>query len=386
MPAIPRKFRRLAVLMKLEAEAGTAETPAAADALLLQDVTLTPMEADRVERNVIRPYLGARPAVLAALRARVQATVDLAGSGAAATLPPWTTALRSSGMAVRQLAAAHSGTAAAGAASTITLAAGASATADAYKGFRVRITSGTGNGQSRLITGYDGATKVATVSPAWTTQPTGTSAYAIDAGAAFSPVSSGEVSATLHWNLDGQRQVVPGARGTFGIELAAKNFPRLTLDMMGFYGDPSAVALPTVDLTAWKEPVAVGFANTPVFEIDGFAAVLERFSYTHGNTVPFRDRPNARSIEISDRAPSCSITIEAPPHGDKDFYALAKAQVPVAMRLQHGTAAGQIVEIDVPAAQLLNPRPVENEGIAMLEIDVVPLPLVGDDEIVIRTR
>ena len=72
-----------------------------------------------------------------------------------------------------------SGTAQAGGASTITLAAGASAADSEYVDFYVRITGGTGVGQSQRITGYVGATKVATVASAWTTQPDATSTYEV---------------------------------------------------------------------------------------------------------------------------------------------------------------------------------------------------------------
>jgi len=85
----------------------------------------------------------------------------------------------------------QTGTAQAGAASTITLAAAASATDNIYNGYGVRITSGTGAGQDRIISGYVGATKVATVSAAWTVQPNSTSVYevfgfAVTSGAAYS--------------------------------------------------------------------------------------------------------------------------------------------------------------------------------------------------------
>lgn len=71
-----------------------------------------------------------------------------------------------------------SGTAQAGGATTITLRSGASATTDYYKNSGVQILSGTGAGQFRFITAYNGSTKVATVS-AWATNPDATSVYAI---------------------------------------------------------------------------------------------------------------------------------------------------------------------------------------------------------------
>lgn len=72
------------------------------------------------------------------------------------------------------------GTAQAGASTSITLAAGASSTTDFYVGALIAIVGGTGGGQAaRLITAYNGTTKVATVTPAWATNPASGSTYVI---------------------------------------------------------------------------------------------------------------------------------------------------------------------------------------------------------------
>ena len=73
----------------------------------------------------------------------------------------------------------NSGTAQAGSSANITLAAGASATDSLYVGEVVRITSGTGAGQARVITAYNGTTKVATVDRAWITAPNSSSVYSV---------------------------------------------------------------------------------------------------------------------------------------------------------------------------------------------------------------
>jgi len=76
--------------------------------------------------------------------------------------------------------AAHdSGTAQAGASTTITLKATASGTNDYYNGLYITITGGTGSGQIRIIEDYVGSTKVATVDRAWTVTPDATSTYSI---------------------------------------------------------------------------------------------------------------------------------------------------------------------------------------------------------------
>lgn len=75
---------------------------------------------------------------------------------------------------------AATGTVQAGAPSTITLQAGSSAVVDLYKGNFIVIGSGTGAGQSRVITGYSGTTTfIATVSRPWVVQPDNTSTYIV---------------------------------------------------------------------------------------------------------------------------------------------------------------------------------------------------------------
>jgi hypothetical protein len=73
----------------------------------------------------------------------------------------------------------EAGTATAGGVATITLEATASAISDTYKNNFIMITAGTGLGQTRLIAAYDGATKIATIIPNWTTNPAAGSVYQI---------------------------------------------------------------------------------------------------------------------------------------------------------------------------------------------------------------
>ena len=73
----------------------------------------------------------------------------------------------------------ETGTAQSGSSISITLRAGASATDDIYTDSHITILSGTGAGQTRLITSYTGSSKIAVVSPNWQTNPGGTSIYAI---------------------------------------------------------------------------------------------------------------------------------------------------------------------------------------------------------------
>lgn len=74
------------------------------------------------------------------------------------------------------------GTAQAGSSNTITLKAASSFTSDDQpNGMFIRITSGTGAGQSRHVEDYVASTKVLTVYPAWDTAPDATSQYSVKA-------------------------------------------------------------------------------------------------------------------------------------------------------------------------------------------------------------
>jgi len=106
----------------------------------------------------------------------------------------------------------HSGTAQAGAAGSITLAAGASATDSLYVGEVVKIYGGTGAGQVRVITAYNGTTKVATVGRNWATNPDNTSLYAVLALAVPKVNDSLEVTAaSVSGNVVGSVGSVVGA-------------------------------------------------------------------------------------------------------------------------------------------------------------------------------
>lgn len=73
----------------------------------------------------------------------------------------------------------HRGTATAGAANSITLAADEDITEGDITGKEIVITSGTGANSFSQVTNYDSSTKIATVSPAWATNPSTDSVYMV---------------------------------------------------------------------------------------------------------------------------------------------------------------------------------------------------------------
>ncbi len=148
-----------------------------------------------------------------------QSAADLAWSTTARTITGGTITTNNdkTGYSLTTLESAvlHSGTAQAGASGTITLAAGASATTNLYKGLIVKIYGGTGAGQARTITAYDGITKVATVDNTWTMNPDITSIYAILGIQAPKLDGSQQVTAaSVQGNVTGSVGSVTGAVGS----------------------------------------------------------------------------------------------------------------------------------------------------------------------------
>ena len=101
MPLLSRK--RL-ILAKTETTYGTDSTPAGTDAVLVRNLEITPLEADVVSRDLIRPYLGNSDQLLANARVRCTFEVELAGSGTAGTAPRYGALLLACGMSATTVA------------------------------------------------------------------------------------------------------------------------------------------------------------------------------------------------------------------------------------------------------------------------------------------
>ena len=91
--------RKRLILAKIESTYGTDSTPTGAEAILVRNLEITPLQADVVTRDLIRPYLGNFEQILANQRVEITFDVELAGSGAAGTAPAWGPVMKSCAMA-----------------------------------------------------------------------------------------------------------------------------------------------------------------------------------------------------------------------------------------------------------------------------------------------
>lgn len=228
--------KRTVVLIKTETTPNFDANPVeGTDAILMEDVAISQADTAMHERSPVGAAIGKAKSVWGGGLYQLSAKIKLKGSGVAATPPEYAPVLKAASLAetvggsdvqyatssteanakhvtiycnldglqyiitgalvadiggdldgtgmVNVTLVGHGfewGAATAGAASTITLAAGHAAVDDLYNGRTITITSGTGEGDTRTISDYVGATKVATVSVAWTTAPDATSRYRIN--------------------------------------------------------------------------------------------------------------------------------------------------------------------------------------------------------------
>lgn len=130
-----------------------------------------------IDANVVNWKGATAPAMTGDAFARLGAPVGASTSADIAQVEGHAASADSQSLAIQTATFIRTGTAQAGAASTITLDSGASATDNLYQDAAVVVTSGTGAGQVRTILSYVGSTKVATITPAWATNPDNTSVF-----------------------------------------------------------------------------------------------------------------------------------------------------------------------------------------------------------------
>lgn len=196
----------------------------------------------------------------------------------------------------------------------------------------------------------------------------------------YDPVSTGEDSLTLYFQVDGRQHKIQGWRGSFALRFARNAVPLLQVRGLGLHVAATDTALAAPTFTGWQTPLAVNKSNTTTFTLHGFAAAVSEFTYDHANQVPFRDLPNSQSVVITGRKPVGRITMEDVLVATKDWQTIIKSHTTGALAIVHGPAANQI-KIDAPAVQLTQPELANEDGILMRTAALDFLPVSGNDEV-----
>lgn len=97
---MPRYLRNRVLLAKIESSYGVDPTPTgAANAILVSNLEINPLNAQNVDRELIRGYFGGNEHLVGTAYLDVSFDCELAGSGTAGTAPAWGPLLRAAGFA-----------------------------------------------------------------------------------------------------------------------------------------------------------------------------------------------------------------------------------------------------------------------------------------------
>lgn len=385
-------IRNSFLLAKAEAGYGVDPTVANTDALKIVSMEINPITGTRVERALIKGYLGANRQPLTNEHVGVTITFEWGGSGVAATAPRFSPLLLASGMNLAAVAEI-TGTPTAGGTNTLTLAdLGASNPAtDAYQFFPIEITAGLGAGSKGVITAHNGTTREVTVVPSTATFVTdATSVYKIPALSLYQPISTfgNGSSCTLVAVKDQNVHRIEGFRGSPALAAPLNGYGTFTITGIGRYVTPTAKASEAFVFSNQAEPVPVTPRHTRALRFQGFNPCSEGFTFDWGLTTTFRSLigcdPTAR---ITNRPnPSGTITIENPPVATKNFFTAAADNSGASdgpFVVQQGTAATESSIFGCAKAAISGDLSFsDSDGIDMLQVPFTALPKssTGNDE------
>lgn len=384
-------IRNTFALVKAETSYGTLATPIAnTDAVKIASIEVNPITGTRVERNLIKGFLGADRQPLTNEHSAITITFEWGGSGVAATAPRFAPLLLAAGM--NQAAVAEiTGTATAGGAGTLTLAdlSGSNPASDAYLGFPIEITSGTGAGHKGVIVAHNGSTREVTVVPSTAAFTAGSdSVYKIPALSLYQPISafgSGS-SCTILAVKDQNVHRIEGFRGSPALNAPLNSYGTFTVTGIGRYIEPTAKTTESFVYSNQAEPVPVTPRHTRALRFQGYGPCSEGFTFDWGLSTSFRSligcEPHAR---ITDRPnPNGTLTIENPPVATKNYFAAAADNSGASdgpFVVQQGTTATESSIFFAPKCAISGDLSFsDSDGIDMMQIPFTALPKTQNDE------
>jgi len=314
---MPRLIKNTLVTAKVQTAAGADAAPTgAANAVLMSEGSITPLDAQAIDRSLIRGYFGGSEQLVGPASVKLTYAVELAGSGVAGTAPAWGQLLQGCAVAEGLLASPA----------------------------RVEYTPVSTS--LKMLTQYyydDGALHKLLDSMGNCT---------LSAKVGERPMLRFE------WTgLDGGIAVVPNATGVFTP-----------------WKKPVAMTKANViDITLGGTYAAGALSGGTVYNSTGL-------ELNFGNVVNFSAMLSTETVDISDRQSTATLELELTAAQEVAMMASVKANETQALGFTIGTAAGNKVLVFAPAAQLTNPRKSELNGKRLIGFDVRLVPVNGNDE------
>jgi hypothetical protein len=380
MVDVPYRVRNALVLAKTETTPGqdAAPTPAA-NAILVDDPRIT-HDLISVETNEVTGDLDVGATIPAGGRLEFRCGVLFRGSGAAATPPPVAPLLRACSMAETITATAVTGTAQSGTSNSIRLATSASSVSDTYVGMVVRITAGTGAGQSRIIYDYTGSTRDALVVPNWNTAPDNTSQYSIDANVMYRPGETEAPCSIYHYlhhvnAANSKLTKMIGAAGTFDLAASVRELPRLDFRILSKLASASDVTRPAAPSYPNLQPPPLVAASVALNSAPIAAA---RIGLSVGAAAQMVDDPNEEfgfdRPQIAERRTTITLAIPVQTESALNMFSSWRDGTLYRLGAMWGSQAGNRFAFVAPYVRVSSWRLVERDGLAYYEATMRPSP------------
>ena len=321
-----RYSRNSVVLAKIETTYGTDPAPTgAANAILVSNLSINPLAANNVDRDLARAYFGASEQLVGSAYVEVSMDVEFQHSGTAGTAAAWDPLLQACGFA-----------------------AGSALTTPS------RV-------EHLLATDYS-ALKSVTI-------------YYYDDGVLHKLLGA---RGTFSVNLNvGERPVFSfrflGLDG--GVTATANASPTLT----GFK-TPLIVTDPNTGAVTLGGSYATGAIT------GGTEYVAAGFDFDMGNDVQFTDllgtaTEAGQAVDLSNRSMSGKIRLDLTAANEVTFMSAVKANATQSIGLVHGTTAGFKLLVFLAQVQLINPTKEDINGRRLIGFDMRVMPSAGNDEI-----
>lgn len=319
-----RLIRNTAILLKQEVTYALDPVPTgAANALLVSNLSITPFNAQNVDRDNIRPFLGGSEQLVGSRYVQCGFDLELSGSGTVATAPAWGPALLACGFAETL---------------TATFRADYTPVSTAFKSATIYWHD---DGLLHKATGCRGN-------------------VVFKLGINQRPVMS--FSFTGLYNT-------PTVVGNPTVTLTGFKTPQVIIDantgdiIMG--GTHAVGTAPAIT------------AGTP-YPSQGIEIDM-------GNKVDFNALLGGETVDMSQRSVTAKVMFDLSAADEATAYAAVESNTLTSVGLQHGTVANQKMLFWLPSVQRINPTKGEANGKRLVGFDLRAVPVTGDDEIRIVT-
>lgn len=317
-----RFVRNTAILAKIEGTYGSDPTPTeAANAILVSNFSVTPINSQNVPRDLVRGYFGGSEHLVGTKNVQIGFDVEFASSGSMVTptVPAWGPLLRACGFA-------ETGTA----------------------GTRVEYNPISSGQESVYIYYFDDGVRHKISGCRGT--------VSIDLTAGARPV--------FRFAFTGLYVDVT-SNANSALTLTAWKTPLTVTD-----SNTGDLMLGDLTYTAGT-PTITGGTNYPSTGL----------SIDIGNAVNHVPLVGGETVDISQREVTGSITLDVTASQEVTFAGNVIANTNTELGIIHGTTAGSKMLIYAPAVQMINPRKADVSGRRLITYDLRLVPLSGNDEI-----